>query len=149
MGGSVFLLVSESDRFADGREFLHRRLAEAAPGIGLHRSHEYHLATDQGGGGYCVNILAEHQRGICLRLATPGGGKLCDVAWTPSPAGHPILDGALGWLECAVEIEYTAGDHDIVISRVLRLGMLPVEQPLILYQGGYGRFEATESAGLR
>ena len=33
-----------------GREFLHRRLAEAAPGIGLDRSHEYHLATDQGGG---------------------------------------------------------------------------------------------------
>ena len=38
---------------------------------------------------------------------------------------------------------------DIVISRVLRLGMLPVERPLIFYQGGYGRFEAAESAALR
>ena len=97
--------------------------------------------------GYCINILAAHQRGICLRLATPGADKFCDVAWTASPAGHPILDGALGWLECAVEIEHTAGDHDIVISRVLRLDMLSAEQPLIFYQGGYGRFEAVEAAG--
>jgi 3-hydroxy-9,10-secoandrosta-1,3,5(10)-triene-9,17-dione monooxygenase reductase component len=92
--------------------------------------------------GYCINILAEHQRGICLQLATPGADKFRDVAWLASPAGHPILDGALGWLECAVEMEHEAGDHVLVISRVLRLGMRPDEPPLIFYQGGYGSFEA-------
>jgi 3-hydroxy-9,10-secoandrosta-1,3,5(10)-triene-9,17-dione monooxygenase reductase component len=61
-----------------------------------------------------------------------------------SPAGHPILEGALGWLECAVEMEHEAGDHVIVISRVLRLGMRPDEPPLIFYQGGYGSFGTAE-----
>jgi 3-hydroxy-9,10-secoandrosta-1,3,5(10)-triene-9,17-dione monooxygenase reductase component len=91
--------------------------------------------------GHCVNILAEHQRSICLQLATPGADKFCNVAWTASPAGHPILEGALGWLDCAVEMEHMAGDHVIVISRVVRLGMRPDEPPLIFYQGGYGSFE--------
>jgi 3-hydroxy-9,10-secoandrosta-1,3,5(10)-triene-9,17-dione monooxygenase reductase component len=91
--------------------------------------------------GYCINILAEHQRSICLQLATPGAEKFRDVAWTASPAGHPILEGALGWLECGVDTEHQAGDHVIVISRVLRLDMAPEELPLIFYRGGYGRFE--------
>ena len=91
--------------------------------------------------GHCINILAEHQRGICLRLATPGADKFCDVAWTASPAGHPILEGALGWLECAVEMEHEAGDHVIVISRVRRLDMRADEPPLIFYRGRYGSFE--------
>jgi 3-hydroxy-9,10-secoandrosta-1,3,5(10)-triene-9,17-dione monooxygenase reductase component len=95
--------------------------------------------------GHCINILAEHQRGICLRLATPGADKFCDVAWTASPAGHPILEGALGWLECAVEMEHEAGDHVIVISRVRRLDMRPEEPPLIFYRGGYGSFEMAEA----
>jgi flavin reductase (DIM6/NTAB) family NADH-FMN oxidoreductase RutF len=93
---------------------------------------------------YCINILAGHQRGICRQLATPGAEKFCNVAWLASQAGHPILDGALGWLECAVEMEHEAGDHVIVISRVLRLGMRPDGPPLIFYQGGYGSFEAVQ-----
>jgi 3-hydroxy-9,10-secoandrosta-1,3,5(10)-triene-9,17-dione monooxygenase reductase component len=92
-------------------------------------------------GGHCVNILTEHQRDICLQLATPGADKFCNVAWMASPAGHPILEGTLGWLECAVEMEHEAGDHVIVISRPVRLGMRPDESPLIFYQGGYGSFE--------
>jgi 3-hydroxy-9,10-secoandrosta-1,3,5(10)-triene-9,17-dione monooxygenase reductase component len=94
--------------------------------------------------GHCINILAEHQRGICRQLATPGAEKFRDVAWTASPDGHPILDGALGWLECGVDMEHQAGDHVIVISRVLRLDMQPEEPPLIFYRGGYGRFETAE-----
>ena len=91
--------------------------------------------------GYCINILAEHQRSICLQLAAPGAEKFRDVAWTASPGGHPILEGALGWLECGVDTEHETGDHVIVISRVLRLDMQPEEPPLIFYRGGYGRFE--------
>jgi 3-hydroxy-9,10-secoandrosta-1,3,5(10)-triene-9,17-dione monooxygenase reductase component len=93
---------------------------------------------------HCINILAEHQRGICLQLAAPGAEKFRNVAWTASPDGHPILGGALGWLECAIDVEHAAGDHVIAISRVLRLEMQPEEPPLVFYRGGYGRFETAE-----
>jgi 3-hydroxy-9,10-secoandrosta-1,3,5(10)-triene-9,17-dione monooxygenase reductase component len=107
--------------------------------------------------GFCVNILAARQRDICLQLATPGGDKFRDLAWTVSPAGNPLLDGALGWIDCAIEAEHAAGDHVVVICRVLRLDVAPGGYeslpdgrdrapggpPLIFYRGGYGTFTQT------
>jgi 3-hydroxy-9,10-secoandrosta-1,3,5(10)-triene-9,17-dione monooxygenase reductase component len=92
-------------------------------------------------GGLCISILAADQRDICLQLATPGGDKFRNLAWTASPAGHPILDGALGWIDCVVEAEHPAGDHAVVICRALCLDALPGGQPLLFYRGGYGTFE--------
>jgi 3-hydroxy-9,10-secoandrosta-1,3,5(10)-triene-9,17-dione monooxygenase reductase component len=88
-------------------------------------------------GGYCVNILAEHQRDVCLRLAAPGGDKFRGLAWTPSPAGHPVLDGVLGWIECEIAAEYLAGDHVIAVSRARHLDLRPGGCPLVFYRGRY------------
>jgi 3-hydroxy-9,10-secoandrosta-1,3,5(10)-triene-9,17-dione monooxygenase reductase component len=89
---------------------------------------------------HCINILADDQRGICLRFAA-AGDRFRDVSWAASPAGHPILSGGLGWLECSVETEHRAGDHVIAICRVRHLGMLPDREPLVFYRGSYGRFD--------
>jgi 3-hydroxy-9,10-secoandrosta-1,3,5(10)-triene-9,17-dione monooxygenase reductase component len=95
--------------------------------------------------GRCaINILSEHQRGICLRLAAHGGDKFCGLAWTASPAGHPVLDGALGWLDCILEAEHWAGDHVIAICRVEGLDMIHEGRPLIFYRGSYGGFAAVQ-----
>jgi 3-hydroxy-9,10-secoandrosta-1,3,5(10)-triene-9,17-dione monooxygenase reductase component len=91
-------------------------------------------------GHYAVSILAEHQRDACLRLATRGGDKFRGLAWTPSPAGHPVLDGALGWLDCELKAEHWAGDHLIALCRVLSLDIRAEGRPLIFYRGGYGGF---------
>jgi 3-hydroxy-9,10-secoandrosta-1,3,5(10)-triene-9,17-dione monooxygenase reductase component len=91
--------------------------------------------------GHCINILAADQPGICLKFATAGGDRFRDVSWTASPAGHPILSGGLGWLECSVETEHRAGDHVIAICRVRHLDMLPGREPLVFYHGSYGRFD--------
>jgi 3-hydroxy-9,10-secoandrosta-1,3,5(10)-triene-9,17-dione monooxygenase reductase component len=90
--------------------------------------------------GHCVNILAHDQPGVCLQFAA-AGDRFRDVSWTPSPAGHPVLSGGLGWLECSVETEHRAGDHVLAICRVRHLGVLPGREPLIFYRGSYGRFD--------
>ncbi|HEX2312223.1 MAG TPA: flavin reductase family protein [Thermomonospora sp.] len=99
------------------------------------------------GGGHCVCFLAAGQREQVRRLASSGGAKFRDVAWFPSPAGLPILDGALAWLECVVEAEHPAGDHVIVVARVHHLDRLgdgdDAADPLVFYRGGYGRFTTT------
>jgi len=91
-------------------------------------------------GRLCINVLAENQREICLRLATKGVDKFNGLAWTKSPAGHPVLDGAVAWLDCSPETEYGAGDHLIVICRVHNLDKHHSAGPLLFYRGGYGRF---------
>lgn len=92
-------------------------------------------------GRHCINVLAEHQREICLQLATKGGDKFNGLTWTASPAGQPVLDGAVAWLECSPEKEYEAGDHVIVVCRVHHLDKHHSGDPLLFYRGSYGRFQ--------
>ncbi|MFE3449327.1 flavin reductase family protein [Nonomuraea sp. NPDC059194] len=87
-----------------------------------------------------VNVLAEHQQQVCAQLAARGGDKFAGLAWTRSPGGNPLLEGALAWLECSVEAEHPAGDHVIVVARVHQLDTHADGGPLLFFRGGYGRF---------
>lgn len=89
---------------------------------------------------YCINILADHQREICLQLATKGADKFVGLTWTKSPGGQPVIDGAIAWLECSLGAEQAAGDHVIVVCRVHNLDKHHDNGPLLFYRGGYGRF---------
>jgi 3-hydroxy-9,10-secoandrosta-1,3,5(10)-triene-9,17-dione monooxygenase reductase component len=90
---------------------------------------------------HCINILAEHQREICLQLATKGGDKFGGLSWTKSPGGHPVLDGAIAWLECSPVAEHKAGDHVIVVCHVHNLDKHHGDGPLLFYRGSYGRYQ--------
>ncbi|MGW2218996.1 flavin reductase family protein [Nonomuraea sp. NPDC001684] len=87
-----------------------------------------------------VNVLAEHQQPVCAQMAAKGGDKFAGLAWTGSPGGNPVLEGALAWLDCVIEAEHPAGDHMIVVARVLQLDTHADGGPLVFFQGGYGGF---------
>jgi flavin reductase (DIM6/NTAB) family NADH-FMN oxidoreductase RutF len=87
-----------------------------------------------------VNVLAEHQQEVCTQMANRGGDKFAGLRWTGSPGGNPVLDGALAWIDCAVEAEHPAGDHVIVVARVLQLDTHAEGGPLLFFRGGYGGF---------
>ncbi|GAA3195740.1 flavin reductase family protein [Actinocorallia longicatena] len=89
----------------------------------------------------CINVLSEPQTAVCKQLAVKGGDKFAGVAWTTSPEGTPVLDGALAWLEVSIEAEYPAGDHKIIVARVHSLDIHHDGEPLVFYQGRYGRFD--------
>ncbi|WP_026209152.1 3-hydroxy-9,10-secoandrosta-1,3,5(10)-triene-9,17-dione monooxygenase reductase subunit [Catelliglobosispora koreensis] len=88
-------------------------------------------------GSFCVNVLAESQRETSRIFGTAGADKFASVTWKPSPGGLPILDGALTWIDCAIEKATEAGDHFIVVGRVLELGPIRDERPLLFYRGRY------------
>jgi len=88
----------------------------------------------------CVNILGEDQRDVCVQLATKGADKFRDLAWSASPNGTPVLDGALAWIECEIDAEHPAGDHVIVVARVHHLDKNHDGGPLVFFRGDYGRF---------
>ncbi len=52
-----------------------------------------------------------------------------------------MLADVLAWVDCVVEAEHEAGDHLIVVGRVVDLGLARHGLPLLFYRGGYGRFE--------
>jgi 3-hydroxy-9,10-secoandrosta-1,3,5(10)-triene-9,17-dione monooxygenase reductase component len=89
---------------------------------------------------HCISFLAANQQEQARRLATSGSDKFRGLTWRPSPCGMPILEGALAWIEGSVEAEYPAGDHVIVVTRVLRLARSEraVDTgPLLYYRGAY------------
>jgi 3-hydroxy-9,10-secoandrosta-1,3,5(10)-triene-9,17-dione monooxygenase reductase component len=93
-------------------------------------------------GAFGVNILTEDQEDLCRVFATKGVDKFRGVGWRAGETGSPIIHDALAWMDCRIEVIHDAGDHLIVVGRVLELNALHVGKPLLFYRGGYGRFEA-------
>jgi flavin reductase (DIM6/NTAB) family NADH-FMN oxidoreductase RutF len=46
------------------------------------------------------------------------------VAWHPAPGtGSPVIEGSLAWVDCRLELVHDAGDHELILGRVLDLGV--------------------------
>ncbi|MEY2567030.1 MAG: 3-hydroxy-9,10-secoandrosta,3,5(10)-triene-9,17-dione monooxygenase reductase component [Actinomycetota bacterium] len=94
-------------------------------------------------GYFTVNILGQAQEAVCRTFAVSGGDKFAEVEWTPSEiTGSPLLDDVLAWVDCSVVTTHDAGDHIIVVGRVLDLGVEQEGKPLLFYRGGFGTFDS-------
>ncbi|GII78220.1 hypothetical protein Sru01_32020 [Sphaerisporangium rufum] len=90
-------------------------------------------------GRLCVNVLAEHQEHVSRALASRAEDRFAGIRWRPSPGGHPLIEDAIAWIDCAVRDEHPAGDHVIVVARVLALEAHADHGPLVYFRGSYGR----------
>lgn len=98
-------------------------------------------------GHFMVNVLAAEQQHVCRVFASRSTDRFETVQWTPSMAtGAPVIDGCLAWIECTIEAINEAGDHYIVIGRVLDLRAGRDRAPLVFHRGGYGGFHVPSSA---
>ncbi|WP_313135463.1 flavin reductase family protein [Paracoccus jeotgali] len=88
---------------------------------------------------FSVHVLAEDQKHLADRF-TRGGAQFEGLAHDLSPEGVPQIPGTLTRFDCALETVHDAGDHSLVIGRVLRVATTP-GQPLIIAQGQWGRLD--------
>lgn len=92
---------------------------------------------------WAASVLSESQRHIAGRFAMRGriSDRLLfeDVAYyRGARSGAPILGGALSVLECETEQRVTAGDHTLVIGRVLAAQTPSADgSPLVYFKGRY------------
>jgi 3-hydroxy-9,10-secoandrosta-1,3,5(10)-triene-9,17-dione monooxygenase reductase component len=94
----------------------------------------------QRSGKFCVNFLGADQADVSNTMASRGTDKFADVKWTPSPqTGSPLIEGAIAHVDCAIHTVHEAGDHFVVIGRVLDLVTHDdgVQDPLLFYRGEY------------
>ena len=89
-------------------------------------------------GRFAVNVLGEEHRALSQAFAEPGEAP--PARWSAGPAsGAPVLDGAIAYVECALNAEHDAGDHTIAVADVLGFGTLrATARPLLFFRGGYG-----------
>ncbi len=92
----------------------------------------------QRSGHFCVNFLGADQAEVSNIMASRGVDKFADIKWQPSGAtGSPMLDGILGYVDCTIQAVHEAGDHHVVIGRVLDLAMTDAAEPLLFFRGEY------------
>jgi flavin reductase (DIM6/NTAB) family NADH-FMN oxidoreductase RutF len=97
---------------------------------------------------FAVTLLAAGQRMLAGRFAAPGrpSARLL-LEGVPHQrgalSGALIANGGLAALECAAEQRVAAGDHLLVIARVLDVPYLAeAGQPLIRFRGRYPALDA-------
>lgn len=92
----------------------------------------------QRSGKFCVNFLAADQADLSNTMASRGTDKFADVDWAPSAAtGSPLFADTVGYVDCTIHAVHEAGDHYVVIGRVVDLGLQGAETPLLFYKGQY------------
>lgn len=87
---------------------------------------------------FAVNFLRQSQQDVSQHFAVSGGEKFEHVRWSAKETGCPILDDALGWLDCRIVASHDAGDHTIHVGEVLAADAHD-DAPLIHYAAKYAR----------
>lgn len=87
---------------------------------------------------FTINVLREDQRDLCTRFGSRDGRKFDGLEWETSRWGTPALPGVLMRVHAETYDMHPAGDHDVVIGRVLELESVARERPMIFFQGRFG-----------
>jgi flavin reductase (DIM6/NTAB) family NADH-FMN oxidoreductase RutF len=73
-------------------------------------------------GRFTVNVLKRGALDLARRFGTRSGrdtDKLAGLAWHPAASGAPVLDDALAFFDCDVAATLPAGDHELLLARVV------------------------------
>lgn len=87
---------------------------------------------------FVINVLGFEQAAICRSLSSKSvPDRWAGIDWEPSPFGHPMISDCVAHIECKTFAVHTAGDHDIVIGEVERMGSKTDTKPLVFFGGGF------------
>jgi flavin reductase (DIM6/NTAB) family NADH-FMN oxidoreductase RutF len=87
---------------------------------------------------FSVNVLKKGQLDLAEHYGRPArADKLAGTEGTTDRLGLPLLREALAWFECQVLSEYPAGDHVLVLGKVIGGKLLDSEaEPMSYSQTG-------------
>ncbi len=87
--------------------------------------------------GWAVSLLSGEQGRVAQHFARSGIPPV--ALWigvdVRDGARGPLLEGALGWLQCRTASEHEAGDHTIFVGEVESIELGPMREGLV-YRGG-------------
>ena len=86
-----------------------------------------------------LSLLAGDQEGIAQHFArgVPPFAHWHGIATRPGAEGAPLIDDALGWLECRTAEEHGAGDHTLFVGEVLAAERGRAARPLVYVDQRY------------
>ncbi len=88
------------------------------------------------GRSFAISVLAVGQIALAARFGTgaqPAEEKMKNTVWLTGRHGAPILEAALAFFDCELEDEMPAGDHHIVLGRVVDGAILQPTRASLAY----------------
>jgi flavin reductase (DIM6/NTAB) family NADH-FMN oxidoreductase RutF len=112
-------------------------LEPALVGISVAREAALHELLREAG-GFAVSLLAAGQEPVAQHFArgVPPIAHWHGIDFREGARG-PLLEGALGWLECGLWSEWPAGDHTLFAGKVLSCELGEAKPPLLYLDRRY------------
>lgn len=79
----------------------------------------YSHAVFSASGSFAINVLSEKQRDVSGLFASKAPDKFAQVEWVKGHANVPLIQGSLAMFQCETHERVDAGDHTILIGRVV------------------------------
>ncbi|MEU0663999.1 MULTISPECIES: flavin reductase family protein [Streptomyces] len=101
-------------------------------------------------GSFAVNVLTEEQRDLAQEFCRPdrseGQAAMLRLAAVEGVTGNAVIPSAEAYFECVLDAQYQAGDHTLLIGRVVALAGGPGEpDPLVFHRGRFTRLPAARA----
>jgi flavin reductase (DIM6/NTAB) family NADH-FMN oxidoreductase RutF len=90
-----------------------------------------------------LSVLAGDHAPVARALSAKVGDRFSNVEWEASDTGAVFVHGATLWLECAPYKRVEAGDHEIVLLRIVALAIYPDVAPMVFHRSGFHGLAAT------
>ena len=86
-------------------------------------------------GAFTVNVLHQDQMTLAAHFAQSRcENKLAGIDWSQKRTGAPVLAECLAYFECVVASRCAAGDHEIIVGRVIDGSLLNEGIPPLEYR---------------
>jgi flavin reductase (DIM6/NTAB) family NADH-FMN oxidoreductase RutF len=84
-------------------------------------------------GGFALSLLAGDQEAVAQHFArgVPPFAHWHGIATREGAEGAPLIEDALGWLECVLREEHGAGDHTLFVGEALAAEQGRAAAPLV------------------
>ena len=105
-------------------------------GVALRRHAALHELVREAG-AFAVSILASGQEHLAQHFArgVPPIGLWTGIETRTGELGAPLMEGALGWIECRLASEHPAGDHTFFVGDVVSARRGPGPEALVHFGG--------------
>lgn len=86
---------------------------------------------------YAIHVLSASQNDLCWDVVKDATA-LRQLTLSENQEGVPVIDGCLARFECVQHAVHPAGDHEIILGKVLRAEMNKAEKALTFFGGKVG-----------
>ncbi len=86
-----------------------------------------------------LSVLAQEHDAVCAALSRKDGDRFTSVEWEASKNGAIFVRGSVAYLECSLDREIEAGDHNIALLAIHGAGASAVSKPLVFHGSRFRR----------